>query len=64
MYSYVVQFRTIVLKGVFPDIKWILYGFTVALISLVVGSIVFLKHRINLFYIFRRGKKMKQNEKK
>ena len=43
MYSYVVQFRTIVLKGVFPDIKWILYGFTVALISLVVGSIVFSK---------------------
>ena len=43
MYSYVVQFRIIVLKGVFPDIKWILYGFTVALISLVVGSIVFSK---------------------
>lgn len=43
MYSYVTQFRLIVLSGVFPDAKWIIYGFGVAIASLIIGSIVFSK---------------------
>ena len=43
MYAYITQFRTIVLDGLFPDVRLIFYGFTVAGISLILGSIVFLK---------------------
>ncbi|EEQ62093.1 ABC-2 type transporter [Clostridiales bacterium 1_7_47FAA] len=43
MYAYITQFRTIVLDGTFPDVRLIFYGFTVAGISLVLGSIVFLR---------------------
>lgn len=43
MYSYVTQFRMIVLQGVFPDAKWIIYGFSVAIVSLLIGSVVFSK---------------------
>ena len=43
MYSYIMQFRVIVLSGVFPDVKWIVYGFCIAIISLIIGSVVFSK---------------------
>lgn len=43
LYSYITQFRTIVLEGIFPDPRLILYGFVVAFISLIVGTWVFMK---------------------
>lgn len=42
LYSYITQFRTIVLYGVFPDYKLVLYGFIVAVVSLIIGSLCFL----------------------
>lgn len=38
---------------IISDVRLIFYGFTVAGISLILGSIVFLKRRISLFCIFR-----------
>lgn len=43
LYSYITQFRSIVLDGVFPDVRLIIYGFGVAGLSLIIGSIIFLK---------------------
>lgn len=45
LYSYVTQFRTIVLEGCFPDPRLILYGFGVAFAVLTIGTIVFFKNQ-------------------
>lgn len=45
LYSYITQFRTIVLEGVFPDPRLIFYGCVVATASLVAGCIIFLKNQ-------------------
>lgn len=43
LYSYIIQFRTIVLDGAFPDMRLIVYGVVVAGLSLAIGLFVFLK---------------------
>ena len=43
LYSYITQFRTIVLDGAFPDMRLIVYGVVVAGLSLAIGLFVFLK---------------------
>lgn len=43
LYSYITQFRSIVLDGVFPDPRLILYGFSVSILSLAVGTLVFMR---------------------
>ena len=43
LYSFIYQFRTVVLDGVMPDVRFILYGFLVAGIMLAAGTLVFLK---------------------
>lgn len=45
LYSYITQFRTIILEGSFPDPRLILYGSVLSVASLVVGSIIFLKNQ-------------------
>ena len=43
LYAYITQFRTIVLEGVFPDTRLILYGFVMSFLMLGVGTWTFLK---------------------
>ena len=43
LYSYITQFRTIVLEGVLPDPRLIVYGYAMAAIALLVGVYVFFK---------------------
>ncbi len=43
MYAYITQFRTIVLEKQFPDSRLVLYGVTVSLGMLVIGTLAFLK---------------------
>lgn len=43
LYSYITQFRTIVLESAFPDYRLIAYGFIVSFVSLLIGTIVFMK---------------------
>ena len=43
LYSYITQFRDIVLNAVFPDVRLIIYGFVVAIVFLLVGVLVFMK---------------------
>ena len=43
LYSYITQFREIVLNNTFPDIRLIIYGCIVSIISLIVGIFVFIK---------------------
>ncbi len=43
MYGYIEQFRLIVLNNTFPDIKMIISGFVIALLSLLIGSCAFLR---------------------
>ena len=43
LYSYITQFRTIVLDGAFPDERLILYGIVTALIMLGIGTFSFFK---------------------
>ncbi|MEY8337937.1 ABC transporter permease [Lachnospiraceae bacterium 62-35] len=43
LYAYITQFRTIVLEGIFPDVRLILYGVVLAALMLTVGTGVFLK---------------------
>ena len=45
LYSLIVQFRSIVLNGVFPDPRLIVYGFIVSGVALVVGTLVFMKNQ-------------------
>ena len=45
LYSYITQFRTIVLDGIFPDPRLIVYGFVVAFASLIIGTLVFMKNQ-------------------
>ena len=45
LYSYITQFRMIVLDGCFPDPRLILYGFVVAFIMLIVGIFIFFKNQ-------------------
>lgn len=45
LYSYITQFRTIVLDGGFPDSRLILYGFVVAFAALMIGTIIFFKNQ-------------------
>lgn len=45
LYSYITQFRAIVLEGLFPDPRLILYGFVVAFVSLIIGTWVFMKRQ-------------------
>ncbi len=45
LYSYITQFRTIVLEGLFPDTRLIIYGFVVAFASLLIGTWVFMKNQ-------------------
>lgn len=45
LYAYVTQFRTVVLDGVLPDPRLVLYGFVVSFIALIVGSWVFMKNQ-------------------
>ena len=43
LYTYITQFRTIVLDVACPDMGMVLYGFVVAFVTLGVGTLVFLK---------------------
>lgn len=43
LYAYITQFRTIVLEGMFPDERLILYGTVTALLMLAIGSFCFFK---------------------
>lgn len=43
LYSYITQLRTIVLEGLFPDPRLILYGFAVAFVSLMIGTWAFVR---------------------
>lgn len=43
LYSYITQFRTIVLDGIFPDPRLILYGTVLSLAMLIVGTWAFFK---------------------
>ena len=43
LYAYITQFRMIVLEGVFPDPRLILYGFVVSFVGLGIGSWIFMK---------------------
>lgn len=43
LYAYITQFRMIVLEGVFPDPRLILYGFVVSFVGLGIGSWFFIK---------------------
>ncbi len=45
LYSYIAQFRMIVLDGVSPDPRLIIYGTVVSLCALVVGTGVFMKNQ-------------------
>lgn len=45
LYSYIAQFRTIVLEGVFPDPRLILYGTVVSIVALCIGTEVFIKNQ-------------------
>lgn len=43
LYSYIQQFRMIVLDGAAPDPRLVLYGFAVSFLMLLLGSVVFYK---------------------
>lgn len=43
LYSYITQFRTIVLESVCPDMRLVAYGFCVAFLMMGFGSLVFMK---------------------
>ena len=43
LYTYITQFRTIVLDVTCPDMGMVLYGFVVAFVTLGVGTLAFLK---------------------
>ena len=43
LYTYITQFRTIVLEGIMPDPRMILYGCVLSLAAICFGSFVFLK---------------------
>ena len=43
LYTYITQFRTIVLDVACPDMGMVLYGFVVAFVTLGVGTLVFFK---------------------
>ena len=43
LYTYITQFRTIVLDVACPDMGMVLYGFVVAFVTLGVGTLAFLK---------------------
>ena len=43
LYSFIAQFRTIVLNGMLPDVRLIIYGFFVSLLMMGIGTLVFLK---------------------
>lgn len=43
LYSYITQFRTIVLDCIFPDMRLIFYGFVVSFLMLGIGTWIFLK---------------------
>lgn len=45
LYSYVTQFRTIVLSQAMPDPRLIVYGFAVSMTVLVIGTICFMKNQ-------------------
>lgn len=45
LYSLIAQFRSIVLNGVFPDPRLIVYGFVVSGVALVAGTLVFMKNQ-------------------
>lgn len=52
LYAYIQQFREIVLEGHFPDPRLVLYGFVVALLVLVIGTLAFEKTQDNfILYI-------------
>ncbi len=43
LYSYIQQFRMIVLEGLAPDMRLVFYGFVVALGTLILGTLIFFK---------------------
>ncbi len=43
LYAYITQFRTIVLEGIFPDVRLILYGTCMSMAMLGIGSWAFMK---------------------
>ncbi len=45
LYSYIAQFRTIVLAQAMPDPRLIVYGFAVSFVMLVVGTLCFMKNQ-------------------
>lgn len=45
LYSYITQFRTIVLEQSMPDPRLIMYGFAVGMTVLVIGTICFMKNQ-------------------
>lgn len=45
LYSYITQFRMIVLDGVFPDVRLILYGFVMSFIMLFIGVWCFARNQ-------------------
>ena len=45
LYSMIAQFRCIVLEGAFPDVRLIIYGIAVSGVSLLIGTIIFMKNQ-------------------
>ena len=51
-YSYIYQFRTVILDAAFPDPRFIVYGIVYAMMTVFVGTFVFLKTQDNfILYI-------------
>lgn len=45
LYSYITQFRTIILEATMPDPRLVLYGFAVSFAMLVIGTFCFFKNQ-------------------
>ena len=55
LYAYITQFRTIVLEGVFPDERLILYGVVMSAIMLGIGSFAFVKTQDKFYPLYIGG---------
>lgn len=52
LYTYITQFRTIVLDVACPDMGMVLYGFVVAFVTLGVGTLAFLKSQGSFYPVY------------
>ncbi len=45
LYSYITQFRTVILDGILPDMRLVIYGYVVSFVTLILGIIFFKKNQ-------------------